>query len=268
MKKILVLFCAFALTVAAWPQGVITDGDARWEYNNAFTGNFQPDGGTDHLFFNWWWYRVNSAIGTDTQENRFPFPADSESYVANVANMGWSFGISDPRGTIDIFDASLRVQLNDGASPGEATVRQEMLITNTSTGTLSISIFNYADFDVGGSFGGDSATMAGDIMTITDAASGDFIDFLGVGANAFQVVDWPGLTNFLDDGVIDNLDNTGMPYGGPDFTGAFQWDLSIPVGQEVMINEGISVNVPIPEPATLLILSGALAAMAARRRRK
>ncbi|MCH7903176.1 MAG: PEP-CTERM sorting domain-containing protein [Armatimonadetes bacterium] len=268
MKKIIVLFCAFALTVAAWPQGVINDGNARWEYNAGGSTDFQPDSGTDHLFLNWWWYRVNSAIGTDTQENRFPFPADSQSYVANVANMGWAFAISDPRGDIPIFDAGLRVQLNDGASPGEATVRQEMLITNTSTGTLSISIFNFADFDVGGSFAGDSGTMAGDIMTITDVASGDFIDFFGDGANAFQVVDWPGLTNMLDDAGITNLDNTGMPYGGPDFTGAFQWNLSIPVGQQVTINEGISANVPIPEPATLLILGGALAALAARRRRK
>ena len=221
------------------------------------SADFQPDGSTDHLFQNYWWYR----IGGQLQETAFSFPADSESYVGNVATLDWSVSAG-----IFQFRENLRIQLNDGGSPDEAIVQGEMTITNNSGGANSVSLLNCADLDVSQTVGSDSATIAGDMMTITDGTTGDFVEFEGVGANTFQVTAFPILVSILNDGNLDNLNNTRLPFGPGDSMGVYQRDFNLAPGQSQTVVERIAVNSPVPEPATMLILGGALAALAARRR--
>ena len=251
------LLLAAAFSASAIAQGVITDGDARFEFINTLASaglaEFQPDGTTDHLYQNWWWYRVDPA----PSESRMLWFPTSQSYVGNVATLG----ASEP-----LFDWRLRVTLTDGAVPGQALLAEAMTLTNTSNGPLRISVFNYADFDVAQSAVEDSAILVNpQLMRITDPG-GDFAEFQGVGASAWQVMPFAALRTLLDDGAITNLNNTGLPFAAGDFTGAFQWNFSIPVGGSVTVFENLSVNMAVPAPGAALLLGlGGLVAMRRRR---
>ncbi|MCH7903295.1 MAG: hypothetical protein IH944_01860 [Armatimonadetes bacterium] len=251
MKKILGLFCVLALTVTVWPQGEITDGNARWAYDSVSGTDFQPDSTVDHLPLNWWFYRVNNGEGETLFENEFALPPNvSQSYIGNTAVLEWVVEFVDVRGNVTpIFDARLTTVLTDGGSPGEATVTQELVITNNYSTDMTISVFNYSDWDVSGVFVDDIATISGDVMTITDTVTGDVINYQGVGADAYQAAEWPTLRSDLLDGDITNLDNSGFPWGGADFTGAFQWDRSIPSGQSTAFN--VEITAPGPEQTVL-----------------
>ena len=249
------LLLSVALSASAMAQGIITDGDARFEFHNSFDpgrASFQPDGSTDHLYENWWWYRVDGA--TD-ESSVLWFPTD-QSYVGNVATLG----ASEPS-----FDWELTVTLTDGAAPGQAQIVERMTLANTTGSPISVALFNYADIDVGNTSGSNGAILVNpELMRISDGP--DFAEFLGVGADAWEVQVWSDLRDDLDDGGITNLSNTGLPFGPDDFTGAFQWNLTIPAGGQVTVVEGLSVNMAaVPEPATLSLLAFGVLALFRRR---
>ena len=62
-----------------------------------------------------------------------------------------------------------------------------------------------------------------------------------VGAAAFQVSNYSDIRDFLLDATVNNLSNSGLPYGPGDYTGAFQWDLTIPAGQMVTVSSALAV---------------------------
>jgi hypothetical protein len=259
MRQAGALILTLALASVAWGQlGSITDGTATFEFaDNALHegfGNYTA-GGSDQMFQNWWWFRVDG----DTAETAFPWaystPAgpDNESWGTNAASLDWNTSIA-------AFDARLSLTINQ-TMPDTATVWEEMMITNTGSTDLVLALYNYLDLDAAGTVGGDEADLSGpDTIVVRDGT--DFVEFQGVNADAYQVTTYSTLRTELRDDNIDNLNNTGVPFGPADFTGAFQWNLTIPAGETRSVMERISIN--IPEPASLLLL--ALAGLVLRRR--
>lgn len=251
-----------ALSSIGFAQGVITDGDARFEVNNfSFVSgsmDFEPDSAglaDDVLHQNWWWYRVN---GVDGREFELPWFPGSQSYLGNTATLGWS-GLGG-----GAFDATLDIQLFDGAAPEQATLVQQMTVTNLTAAPLSISLFAYSDVDVFG-LGNDTATLwADNIIRVADA--GRTVDVQGVNADAFQVTGWESLRTLLNDDTISNLDDSGLSFGPGDYTGAFQWDLLIGPGGSGSVTDILSVNV-IPAPGALALLGIAAFILRVRRPR-
>ena len=217
-------------------QGIITDGVAEFEYNDVGSGttgnaDFRISG-TDNLFQCWWWFRVAG----DTAESALPVP-DTQSYVGNVATLTWA----DVGGRG--FSATLVVTLTENGGMTGANAVQELLVTNTGGSTLAVEFFNYADFDVNGTAGGDSATLLTDPdhIQITDV---DTAEFRGPAAVEFQVTTWQILRTLLNDALVTDLDGTGLPFGPADYTGAFQWSLGLPPQASDTITSVLSVNEP------------------------
>jgi hypothetical protein len=244
--------------LAARAQGVITDGDARWEYNNApgtpGSADFEPDSGgvsDDDLVQNWWWFRITSGPGAGLVETPLAWPPSSQSYVGNVATL------SDSQSGLDW---EIVTTLLDDPQVGNALVSEALTLTNTTAATLELRVFNYANFDVGADALDDTSVLLGpaDLGFIDDLAL-DTAGLEGVGATGFQVGDPATLLGFLNDLTIFTPDNDPTPMGPGDLAGVVEYDISISPGGMVTLDELLRVSF-VPEPATaaLLLLSGAV----------
>lgn len=251
MKKLavfLMLFsvCAFAQKADDPPTfggltGTVTDGAVTYGYNgfggtDAAGTDFTGASGGDDLFESWWYFR---AAG-DAQEFPFPDP-DSATYVGNTVTLSWA-----DVGGRGLFSAELVDVVSDGGGPS-GSMLATMTLTDLGSGT-QFDMFYFADIDLGGSFGGDNATISGtDFISLFEGA--DTGEFRAGGADAAQALAFPGLDPILSDGVVDNLDGSGFPFGPGDFTGAFQWSLSLEGEQGVTLQAAIAINQAAPAPA-------------------
>lgn len=249
----------------------ISDGDSQYGFTSATalgaiggntnrtgtgggtTAFFRVDGSaTDHLFQNWWWYRAGTASGREFGFSNFV----SQSGGGNNQTLNYA--------EVDGVSASINYVIQDMGVG--AIVTQRLVLTNTSTaGPQRIDLFNYADFDVGGTAGTDSATLTGpNLMRITDGAN--FAEFEGVGAGAWQVTSFATLRGLLTNAVVDNLNNTGLPFAPGDWTGAFQWTFDLNPGESVTVIERLAVNTAVPTPGAAALLG--VAGLAGLRRRR
>ncbi|MEO6323899.1 MAG: hypothetical protein ABIT01_11975 [Thermoanaerobaculia bacterium] len=224
---------------------------AASHYDGTQTSNLTGVGTGDYLFEDGWWFRVAG----DTQEFFFPVP-NTTTCAAAAGTITWT-DVS-ARG---LFSATNTLSLTSAAAnTGELILT--MSITNLSTvNPLVISLFHGADFDVNGTAGTDNATLlnANNYMRITDTTAGaaEYRAF-NPPANAFLVRPFAATTDVfgvLGNAVIDNFDNTTLPTANFDFTGAFQWDLTIPATGTASVSVALAGNVAPATPVQLLKLS-------------
>ncbi|MEM6317499.1 MAG: hypothetical protein AAF960_07500 [Bacteroidota bacterium] len=103
------------------------------------------------------------------------------------------------------------------------------------------------DLDKGDSSDEDEARLLGtDLIEIKDLGTGDICQFAGVDASAYQVLEYSDLLDLLVDVQKTDLDNTGLPFVAEDWTGAFQWILTIPAGATRSILAGTGGNQASP----------------------
>lgn len=212
--------------------GVITDGINEWAItgpsatDGVLTDYTVPAGGTDHQFSSWWWYRVAG----DTAETRLP-PPDGEQYLGDFAVLTWAD--VDGRG---LFSATYVISIVSEA-PG-ASLLQSLQIVNLSGGNLDIQVFAYTDMDMEGSAVADSATLLGSSpvsISVTEVSTSTYI---GDQAPAYRVEQFPAVRNALNDTVVDNFANTGLPFGPGDYAGGLQWGRVIATGQSDTFTTG------------------------------
>jgi MYXO-CTERM domain-containing protein len=221
--------------------------------------NLQPDGSTDHLFRNTWHWRIN---GVDTRE--FVFHSGAGFGFTEAGN-GTNVGTQSWTGLGGTFNAVLTTTLTDGGAAGQALLVQSMAITNTGPAAISLAMFNFADYDVGGTAGTDNATLfASDIIQITDGAN--TVQHQGAGADAWQATAFNTLYTALTNISVGDLTNTGLPFGPGDYTGAFQWNESVGAGATVVFTSVHGINTPVPAPGGLALAG--LAGLIGRRRRR
>ncbi|MBP9143189.1 MAG: hypothetical protein KBF21_01410 [Thermoanaerobaculia bacterium] len=252
-------FCLFVLlAVAGGPLHAqactVASGAATWtipatsHYDVSPTSNFTGVGTGDYLFEDGWWFRVSG----DAQEFFFPAPTTT-TCAAAAGTITWS-NVS-ARG----FDASLAVAITSlGAGSGE--VIQTMTITNLSDAApLTIDLFHFADFDVNGTAGTDTATLGNPNTFIqvadTTAGTAEYRAF-GPAATSYMVRAFGAadVAVLLGDADVDNLDNTGLPFASGDITSAFQWSLVIPALGSASVSVALTGNQPAT-PVELLQFS-------------
>ncbi|MFO1053284.1 MAG: hypothetical protein U1F36_13815 [Planctomycetota bacterium] len=176
---------------------------------------------TDHAFAHWWYYRVagdprESALQEDGNVIRAVLGNQIDCDWRNVS----ARGLLAAHQVTNVF--------GDGASGG--VVVDRLTLTNISPSALVVDAFAYTDFDICGSFLGDSASGDSFGHVVTDASTcGSRISFRADGNDISEVTDfnptYPAVSirSRLTDNAVDDLHPWAGNFGPGDYTAAFQW---------------------------------------------
>ncbi len=237
-------------------------------------------GGPSHTFQNWWWYRSH----LDTREYALGGTPESHTQVfagttaPNSARMVYSEPIHD--GTLLdalLFDFEYTVSdlFPDSEKPDLGILTIAFKVKNLTDHTVPVNLFAYFDFDVNADFLDDVAVIGGvsqHIQHIADIPQGTqnpadaVVIASSTGLSGWQISPFADILADLADDNINNLTNSGSPFGPGDYTGAFQWSFELDPGGQFVGSLTKIVNV-VPEPGTFLALGAGLALFLARRRR-
>jgi hypothetical protein len=146
---------------------------------------------------------------------------------------------------------------------------ETITVLNTSGAALNFSLFQYSNFDLLGTPGGDTVTFTGwDAVKQTEGVFGIQEGIIQPTAS-FREAALTGLGGTLDKlaNVANyDLNNIGGPLSG-DVTWAFQWDYLIPDGQSLDVYKDKTLIAPqVPEPTSTMLLAVGVGALALRRR--
>lgn len=272
MRKITLIAIVASVASLSFGQAVINSGTSQFGWTSATDANisgatvrtgtgggtsvvYSANGSADQLFQNWWWYRVN---GVNAREF-----ALSNMTSKVVSGNSMTLNYAEPEG----FSTELRYTITNSAAG--ALVTGTAFITNTGSSALDMSFFNYMDFDMDG-FGNDTATLVSDnpsmLMLIGDSTDLINVEYRALDGVAYQVGDFPSVRNLLTDANVNDLNNSGLPYGPGDFSAANQWSFVLNEGEQIAVQTSMVLN-PVPEPASMAALGLGVVALLRRRKK-
>jgi hypothetical protein len=217
----------------------LTDGDATFTLRGirgerttsaGGLGDYKSLGGTapDHMFQNWWWYRTDS----DTREFALSNLTAFDQPQANTVSLTYAEGGLTYEITYTLSDSG----------DNQAVVVAQLTIANTTSTPITLNLFNYSDFDMDGSVGGDRAELVRpDYMRVYETNTAHIV--AAETPFAWQIGAYPGVRDLLTDTDIDDLNNSGSPFGPGDFTGAFQWQFTLQDGESRSTAIALTINV-------------------------
>ncbi len=175
-------------------------------------------------------------------------------------------------GTPETFFITIDYVLAGGLpGSGASDIVEVISIDNKSDEPLRMSFFQYSDFDL-------TATGSRDLddrsINITGGNTATQVSLTGIVVSETVVTPMPTLSEAvpygstsdkLEDNVLDNLDGSTSLNTPADHTWAFQWDFTVPPHGSFLISKDKHLEVGIPEPATLSLLTLSLFALTRRR---
>lgn len=269
MKKLYMLGFVLVLTSMALLPGsaaqyTLTDKNATFTTDietQAGTFNWIVEG-TDHLYQQWWWYRV----GSNNQE----YSVDT----LNLADYGTShIGPGDPTQMNYLWatyqGAGFQIDLSwnlKGGGIGSywSDISEVAAIKNTGSTTLDFHLFEYNDFDLSGTSTDDVAHYVGP-GNVHQQDCHWMVDESTPGTSHWEIDTFANTRNRLNDALPTTLSDASAVVGPADVTWAFQWDFSIAPGATKGISKNKILNA-VPEATTVMLGFMGLTSVAGFRR--
>ena len=245
MHAILSTSVALSLPCLAVAQGVIRDRHASYEIvslpatstaTGVTTNNFTAIPSTDQLFQLSWFYRVDN----DPREYSFNTSNGQLQQIWRPNELTLIWGNVDGRNLTAVCRAQVYAV---GTTAG--VVVYTMTVANMSAAPVRLNLYSYADFDTCGTAGADAAAAmpTGNEIFIRDAACTGGCWYIAYGADAFEVATYNSIGGKLTNANVDNLANTGLPFGPADFTAAHQWrDRTLAPNQALTVRIALGHN--------------------------
>ena len=223
--------------------------------------------GVNQLAQQWFWYRIGSVGGESSIDTLSAASGGTTSANAATISYAGSNGLM----------VSIATFVTGGANGSGASGWQETLtVSNTSSQSMDLHFFQYADFDLQGTPGGD---------TVNFDNSNDVLQSKITGGTVSTVAE-TGVTptpnhhegNFFNNTLaslnnaspttLSDLPGLNTLFGPGDVTWAYEWDRTLSPGGSFQISKPMSINVtPVPEPSTLALLGFGAACLSVRARR-
>jgi len=261
---IAVASCAGLASVAiAQPTYEIADGNT--------SAIFDPDAGqvewlvdgVNQLFTQEFYFRRASdtrelRVDASNLNNAGNFVQDTNPFSDN-RNDAFGSLFTDGNGLEIETLFTIRGNANGSAS---ADLAEQITIRNLSNSSMTLTFFQFVDFDLGGDFSddfgqiinGNTVQQSDDDFVLSETVVTPMPTIFQMG-NAFDI------SSMLGDNAIDNLDGSDS-YAG-DVAWAFQWNLTLAAGDSFLISKNKSI---VPAPGSLMLL-GSAGLIATRRRR-
>ena len=217
--------------------------------------------GTDHLYQQWFWIRVGDGD------------------VMPINDLGL-FGSQTIDTNLDGFDDQLSLRYDDditridatfllrGSGTGSpmSTLTEMIRVENLTDAAVQISLFQYADFDLGGTITDEmvSVTLPDSVLQTDEATGGVLESNVGPDPNHYAAAysSLTGLPGLL--GTNGHLRDVAGPLGPGDLAWAFEWDFTLAPSGVFNLSKDKAIT---PEPTTGLLLAMGGAALIRRKRR-
>ncbi len=229
--------------------------------------------GVDNLYQQWFWYRTGNMTSENSidQLNKLDVTTNDRNPLFDTRDDAVTITYGDG---LTLQDSGLVIQVKfslTGATPnsGISDIAEEIALYNFSDEAIDISFFQYSDFDLNGTAGGDTVYRTNDnTFRQRDESGVEFSETVVTPVpTRYEAAYYSDLVDRLDDDSITVLGNIGGPVTG-DATWAFQWDLTIGAGNSFLISKDKSIQVPAPGAAILASLGFGFAGWVRRRNEK
>ena len=212
--------------------------------------------GMNQLNQQWFWYRVGSG---------------PEAPINSISNPNWYQSAANTLDTT-YANGSYSVEISYtlvGGGAGSSDISEGITIHNSSASPLTMSFYQYSDFNLLNDPSGDQVVMdAGEAYQwkgATSIAEG----IIAPNADEFEanLTGGAGSTLYKLNNVNNLALNDSAGAGPGDVTWAFEWDLTIAAGGTDIITKDKELDIyVVPEPSALALAFIGLVAVVFRRR--
>jgi hypothetical protein len=264
MRKLLLVTVAVGLALWCAPAQAssvtLTSGNssATIQADSTAGMNSWVVDGVNQLYQQWFFFRIGST-GDESGINALSL-ASVVQPLPNIAIVSYTGQ--------DGLNVAITYTLTGGLG-GTATsdIAETIAINNSGRSALDLHFFQYSDFDLNGTPGGDTVQIANP-NSVTQSGENNFMSetVITPPANFHAVGFYPDLLNLFSDGLPTTLDNSNGPLTG-DVSWAFQWDDTLGANGTFIISKDKQIR-PVPEPGSMLLLGTGLFGLAGVIRRR